>query len=106
MPIVAKLNHIRHQHQIKIPPPKPKPLQVSQGFIIYNEHQQKRLHYNRLQYTEYELTGNLVIKVERDNVDREATNFRLLEVFLHFALNTSQFRGNLQKDETTKKQKR
>ena len=44
-------------------------------------------------------------KVERDNVDREATNFRLLEVFLHFALNTSQFRVNLQKDETTKRQK-
>ena len=54
------------------------------------------------QYTEYELTGNLASKVEGDNMDREATNFRLLEVFLHFALNTSQFRGNLQKDETTK----
>ena len=37
-------------------------------------------------------------KVERDNVDREATNFRLLEVFLHFALNTSQFRVNLQQE--------
>ena len=58
------------------------------------------------QYTEYELTGNLESKVDRDNVDREATNFRLLEVFLHFALNTSQFRGDLQKDETTKGQKR
>ena len=58
------------------------------------------------QYTEYELTGNFVSNVERDNVDREATNFRLLEVFLHFALNTSQFRRDLLKDETTKGQKR
>ena len=52
---------------------------------------EKYIWYSSEVNTEY---GNLVNKVERDNVDRETTNFRLLVVFLHFALNTSRFRGN------------